>query len=275
MAMSTPFREAVVNYFRRGWMPTPLGPDSQGFPKRPIAGDWPNTDPTKEAVAALPWGRAIGIGVVLGPISSNLAVIDIDDVGMANATVRLFASAKLSAYLVSTVRKRLHVYLIEETPSPSRAMTVTWGGNRIKVELKARGTQVAAPPTPGYSIIDAGAPLPCPNIWSAWQSLALKLGIAPEPEANGGGNYPQPWQDHVKEGERNNSAYIEAHRLREAGIPLDQAREFMVLWTREHYDKAHINDYEVRRTVESAYRKGIPPSTKELWDEPGTPHFDI
>ena len=60
------------------------------------------------------------------------------------------------------------------------------------------------------------------------------------------------------EGERDKAAYIEAHKLREAGIPLDQAREIMRLRAEAYYQKDGLQVGEILRTVESAYRKGMP-----------------
>jgi len=239
--------DAVKAYAARGWLPIPLGLDAQGFPKRPLTPNWPNLD-LIEALS-LDWSTAKGLGIVLGPASNNLAVLDIDDQELAEAAFKLCTHTRC----VRTIRKRGHVYVIEDTPSGSTASTVNWYGRAIKVELKATGTQVAAPPTPGYEIVHDLPPKHVANIGVAWDGLAERLGIVMELQRAG---YPPPWQEHVPDGERNQSAFVEAHRLREAGLSYALALEHLRFRWETHYQQGGQDWAEIERAVKSAYKRG-------------------
>ena len=57
---------------------------------------------------------------------------------------------------------------------------------------------------------------------------------------------------------RNNTLYVEAHKLREAGMELDAAIDILTTRVRQSYqDGESINHNEIRQTVTSAYRKGV------------------
>jgi hypothetical protein len=203
------------------------------------------------------------MGHPLGPISGNLAVLDLDDVDLTNAVFALLVRGHVYTRLVFTARKRGHVYFIEETASRSTVQRVRFQGRDIKVELKAQGTQVAAPPTPGYILSLDREPLKVPSIRAAWDSIWPRVGV----ELLSGGataGYPKPWQDAVTQGERDQAAYIEGHKLREAGIPLGQALDLMRLRFEQAYDKAGMSWGEIERTIVSAYTKGT--SARPLWE---------
>lgn len=262
-------KQAVVDYFNLGWAATPLGLDSNGFPKRPIAQDWPRIPRTWDAIDALPWAQARGVGIVLGPVSNNLAAIDVDDVEMGETIYRLFLSRQRLTRIVRTIRKRLHVYIYETNPSTSKAFTVPWRERNVQIELKAQGTQVAAPPTPGYELLMDAPPMLCPNLLAAWTSLALHLNIKRPDYATGAGlptgNYPRPWNPQVPSGQRNKAAYVEAHKLREARIPLDEALAIMRVRVEHAYSPGEMTWGEMEQTIRSAYSKGIPPERTERW----------
>ena len=78
------------------------------------------------------------------------------------------------------------------------------------------------------------------------------------PELARFGNYPQPWQGKVEKGERNKSVYVEAHKLREAGLSYDVALEIMVARLQQHYEDGDMAWREAERTIQSAYRKPVP-----------------
>ena len=76
----TPLRRAAAAdyYEKRGCVCMPLQNDSNGYPKRPIVSDWTNIRAWMPDIDALPWWGAAGLGILLGPTSNNLAVLDID-----------------------------------------------------------------------------------------------------------------------------------------------------------------------------------------------------
>jgi len=262
--MSNPnLLKAALVVLERGWLAHPLGPDSGGLPKRPLTKAWTSLERNEETVRSLDWNSAIGMGLVLGEKSSGLVVLDIDDEEMFNVSLIAVGGVRAQRW-VRTVRKRGHLYFqCIEDPGPSSVKTVMWEGREVKVELKSNGTQVAAPPTPGYS-------LPYPHeppkkefdVQSAYQwwvdcmedTVPGRLGLALSDSAGAG--FPEPWQPTVAKEGRNNAAYIEAHKLREAGMALEQAIGVMQSRFDHDYEKGDITWGEVETTVRSAYRKG-------------------
>jgi hypothetical protein len=247
--------DAALEYYERGWFTIPLVRDKDGFPKKPISYGWSSLPNTLHSLRSLDWDHAVGIGVALGPVSGNLAVIDIDDVEMAGDVFARIVRSHAYCRMSWTVRKRLHVYCKEEQPSASRSFKVMYKGRECQVELKARGTQVAAPPTPGYVLACDKEPAPCTTVAGAWAGICKAAGIT---EIVSSGNFPRPWAKYVTKGDRDKSLYVEAHRLREAGMPIEQA--LSVLRTRlEGSYEAGLSWGEAERTIKSAYRDGPPP----------------
>lgn len=249
--MTAKFLSAALTLAERGWLAIPLAKDSQGFPKRPISDNWTHLALSKETIRALPWTTAVGIGIVLGPASGNLAVIDIDHPGLAEVIFPL-----LDTRSVRTIRGRGHLYVKEYLPSNSTRFTILWEGATVGIELKCAGTQVAAPPTPGYTLVNKSLPMLVNRIEEAWQSLAKQVpSLEIEQTTNGHTGYPPPWRQTVPTEERNKSAYVEAHRLREAGMPIALAIKYMSLRWREDYAQGDQEWPEIERTIQSAYSK--------------------
>ncbi|MBI2304034.1 MAG: bifunctional DNA primase/polymerase [Chloroflexi bacterium] len=255
----TDFYLAALSYFQSGYMTMPLTLDNQSLPKKPIVNDWTSLPRSLETIKALPWHGAKGIGIILGPTSHNLAAIDIDDTEMADRAIQLCPHTQI----VKTVRNHCHIYIHEQVPSRSTNLTVLWLGRHVKIELKAQGCQVAAPPTPGYSLISEKPPQKVETIEAAWEGLAYALGA----ETANMERYPSPWRPRVPVGERNKSAYIEAHMLRGSQMPLDMALEYMRIRWSADYDKDGEQWEEIKRTVESAYRKGIHSPLHEVYED--------
>jgi len=88
----------------------------------------------------------------------------------------------------------------------------------------------------------------------AWEALALRLGIQQATLPTNAG-YPQPWQPDVVAGDRNRALYIEAHRLREAKMPLEQALAVLQVRWERNYQSGGQSWQEAERTIRSAYRK--------------------
>tara|TARA_R100000306_G_scaffold59428_1_gene58450 strand:+ start:137 stop:985 length:849 start_codon:yes stop_codon:yes gene_type:complete len=263
--MKTSLREAAIRMFNdRAWLCIPLRKDTNGLAKVPMTQGWPNLEPSLSIVESLPWERADGLGIVLGEKSNNLAVLDVDDEELAQVIMlHCWNSLSTSPRLVRTARNRLHIYFEEmDGPSLSSKQVVKFDGRDVVVELKANGTQVAAPPTPRYKLLNhPEPPLPFFSIAMAWEfitdcltassdRLQLPTGLTPTRR------YPEPWQDVVPAGQRDDSAYIEAQQLREAKMSEEKALRVMhARWT-ESYEQQGFSWYEVQKTVRSAYKKG-------------------
>jgi len=266
--MAISFRDAATTMLiDRGWLCIPLRKDANGFAKIPISQGWPSLETSLQTVESLEWEKAEGLGIVLGEKSNNLAVLDVDDEALADA-IMLYCWDRLdtSPRMVRTARNRLHIYYQEVGyPSNSSKQIVKVDGRDVTVELKANGTQVAAPPTPRYRLANhPQEPAPTFSIAQSWELIVDCLNNSPfrdrlqlTVDSFTGKRYPEPWQEEVKGGERNESAYVEAHRLRETGMTLDQALKIMYARFREDYDQQGITWEEIKRTVESAYMKGV------------------
>ena len=266
--MTTSLRDAAIRMLEeRSWLCIPLRKDTNGFAKIPISQGWPSLEASLQTVESLEWDKAEGLGIVLGEKSNNLAVLDVDDEALADA-IMLYCWDRLdtSPRLVRTARNRLHVYYQEVGyPSGSSKQMVKVDGREVTVELKANGTQVAAPPTPRYKLVNhPQEPAPTFSIAQSWEFIVDCLNDSPfkdrlelTVDSFTGKRYPEPWQEVVKGGERNESAYVEAHRLRETGMLLDQALKLMYARFKEDYDQQGITWEEIKRTVESAYVKGV------------------
>lgn len=251
--------EAARDYFTRGWTTIPLTLDAEGRPKRPFSDGWQRTTLDWDVISALPWDRAIGIGVVLGTASSNLGCIDIDDVELANEVWRYLAGTTVEHYFVSTIRKRGHLYLLERIASPSTRFQIQYHDRTVTIELKGNGTQVAAPPTPGYALLGSAGPAYVHDgLKGAWGALAAVLGLQVTAESHSVSGYPRPWAQSVPDGERNNTLFIESCRLAEAGMPLASAVETMLARATVAYSGT-MPQNEIERTVRSAYRRATKP----------------
>src|SRR5690606_30398676 len=133
---------------------------------------------------------------------------------------------------------------------------------------KAKGTQVAAPPTPGYGFVSRSYQeiMRVQSLSAAWQAISYKLGIQQQAPATSG--YPRPWQPYVPAGQRNNALYVEACRLKEAGMPEQQALDIIAARL-NHYAQGGMSWREVERTVRSAYQRmsqpDRAPSQRRFW----------
>lgn len=245
------FRAAAESYREIGWTTIPLMLDSQGFPKRPFTEHWQET--TLADIEDLPWERARGIGVVLGRASGGLEVLDLDSPSFALMVRQELERTPPLPYWVETVRQRGHLYVVPKRSTEPRTMTVSWGEETFHVELKGQGQQVAAPPGPGYRRLSAAPPLDCETIAECWAQLAQRFAV------EGGSaqqtRYPRAWQQHVTAGDRNNALYVEACRLKDAGMPFPEALEVMLVRFGTAYDQGGLDTHEIRRTIQSAYRR--------------------
>jgi len=247
---------AAQENLARGWISLALGLDAAGKPKRPLVRAWSGLKPVQ--VLGQPWADARGLGLLLGAASGNLAALDVDDNEMGDAVAAIIIRGHVETRMVRTVSQNLHVLFREETPSMSTRRTVRWEGRDIGVEFKAVGTQVAAPPTPGYTLMLDHEPSLVPSLAAAWASISSKLGVDEAPAVGAGSaNYPLPWQANVPQGERNKAMYIEAHKLREAGMPEREAVAVLQARFDASYEQGDTGWRELEQTIRSAYRKGV------------------
>lgn len=251
--------DAARQYISRGWTPIALGLDTEGRPKRPIAEGWQSLRPNDERTRKQGWRNAVGIGILCGPASNNLAVIDIDDVELAAAVFAKLVRSHKPFRWCWTGRNRGHLYVREQEPSEGgKVWRGMWEGREVGGELRCKGQQVAAPPTPGYVLAQEQPPQAVENVRKAFDGICLAMGIVPI-EHTGSGNYPPAWQDTVRDGTRNDSLFVEACKLAAVRMPFERAVELLRLNVELHYDDGHqMSDREFAATVRSAYQKAWP-----------------
>lgn len=261
--------EAARAYIARGWVPIALGADGDGKPKRPLAKNWQELTCEGVEVRRQGWRSAIGIGVLCGRGSGNLAVLDIDDASLAAAIFSSLARSHARFRWVWTGRNNGHLYFREAEPSPATRFKVPWEGRQVTVEFRTTGNQVAAPPTPGYVLAREEEPTECKNIREAWNAIAHNFGLDVALPSGGRAGYPAPWEERVTEGQRNDSLFIEACRLAAARMPMEQAERIILARISLNYN-GHLSEREVRATIHSAYRKAWAKAralTEEFADE--------
>lgn len=258
--MSTVLIDAARAYIKRGWTPIALGPDAEGRPKRPLAGQWESLRPLDERTRKQGWRSAIGIGLLCGPNSNNLAVIDIDDVELAAAVFAKLARGHQPFRWVWTGRNRGHLYVREQEPSEGgQVWRGTWEGRAVGGELRCKGQQVAAPPSPGYVLAQEQEPQAVENVRVAFDAICLAMGIEPMGHGSVGANYPPAWQDTVRDGTRNDSLFVEACKLAAVRMPVERAVELLRANIERHYERGdQVADREFEATVRSAYQRAWP-----------------
>jgi len=261
------FKQSAIDYYNNyGWVCHPLGPDNNGLPKRPITKDWTNIEANIQVIESLNWDDASGIGLITGS-KSGIGVIDVDDKDLALLLPLLWEHYPL---MVSTARNRGHVYVHEtDGSSGSSKFFVTYRGRDVGIELKGNGTQVAMPPSPNYQWMlchkktdeHKSEPLKAFSLASAWEFIMdcinyeYKSDTITFKEPTHENTSPRTWASHVQEGARNDSAYVEAHRLKRSGMSEEQAIGIMVLRVDSAYAGA-MTEQEIIQTVKSAYKKG-------------------
>ena len=267
-------RDAAEVYRKKGWAAIPLENDANGYPKKPFTPNWQVQSPYAPPQSAETWARATGLGLVLGRVSNGLCAIDIDDVELAKLAFEVCPWTRT----VESVRHRAHLYFIEQTPSVSRRLTISYQGRDVCVELKSTGTQVAAPPTPGYTRRSGLTikPTVTPTLAAAWERVARLLGIPTSPATPTAPHIPA-WSPFVPKDHRNNTLYIEAHRLREAGLSLELALDHLRHRFETRYEVGEFTWEECERTIKSAYQKLTPErvdgrNTYQLWFGRDTPN---
>ena len=129
-------------------------------------------NPSIEELIAAGYGRHMTVGAFSTGIAGGVlaAVIDIDHPTLAD-----FVFPLLDTRAVRTIRKRGHIYVQEYLPSKSTTFDVLWEGKPVAIELKCAGAQVAAPPTPGYILVNKSLPMLVNRVEDVWQLLAKQI----------------------------------------------------------------------------------------------------
>lgn len=251
------FAEQAAIWAGQGWASHPLRMNEDGFAKVAITRDWQHIQP--EDSLRLDWSSAKGIGLIGGSNSCNLGFIDIDDQELSARSWAWLIRSHKNPLCVYTARQRLHVYVIEPKPSAYKSLDLRLEGRRIKVELRAQGSYVAAPPTQKYQWANPEWEPIYGCLIDVWNELKQGVGEIdwwPHDTAIASSGYPPVWQNSVAVGERNQAFFKEACQLKDAGIFHDEAWRLLQIRVQESYSPP-IPWRELQRTFESAYRRPL------------------
>jgi hypothetical protein len=166
--------DAAAVYGRRGIAVVPLALDEDGHAKVPANDFYPRFRP--DGNLHHDWAAAAGLGIVLGSPSGGLAVIDVDDSGLAEYLQRHLAALESPPLMSETPRPGLHVWCVEPTTSPPMDLEVNYQARRCLVQILGAACQAAAPPTSGYRWLNKHEPF-YGTAGAMWNRIAKELGL--------------------------------------------------------------------------------------------------
>jgi hypothetical protein len=173
LAIPTLAKAAQV-YGQRGITIVPLVPDEDGRPKVPQNKYYTQLQPADNLDHD--WAHASGLGIVLGRPSGHLALIDVDDAGLAGFLKRRLSDREAPPLMSETPRPGLHIWCVEPTTSVPVDLEVRHQNRRCLVQILGAACQAAAPPTHGYSWLNQGEPF-YGTAGSVWNRTAKELGL--------------------------------------------------------------------------------------------------
>jgi len=206
-------------------------------------------------------GAGFNIGIVCGQISGGLVVVDIDagtPRKAVNKARKIFGSDRLQHTFVVKTSKGVHVYWKVRQP------VSTTHFRDIGVDLQAEGAYVLAPP----SLHPSGTKYQCESLvnvaeWTEGDFMeelleGLQRAYGKKFDAE---SYRQPVDvarllKGVPKGERNVACIQLATWHRTKGKSKEETLKLMLEWNK--CNEEPLPEKEVRRTVESAYKKKEP-----------------
>lgn len=221
-----------------------------GFAKYPKMKGWQELTLQHPMLRKQGWPEAEGIGLLLGPVSKNLAVLDIDDQEFASAVFAKLVFSKKDFRWVHTAKNRGHLYIYERTPTEHKEVKkVRWEGREFSVELRCKGGLATIPPTPGYTLARDVPPQTFDSIAQVWAGIALAFGVEDlTPDYS-----HDAWLTEVPEGMRNETFFTEARKLAQTRMPIEMAMRHMMIRWEESYS-GRMDQKQAKDTVTSAYR---------------------
>jgi len=134
-------------YYDNGFSIIPLG--ANGNLKAPSIAEWKQYQEKRASKRTIQqWikdGSFVGIGIVAGKVSDNLAILDFDDENIPNEIgLKLDKMVDNGNWVVKT-GKGYHIYCRGTSPVKTRKAAI------VSMDLKAEGGYVAAPPSPHES----------------------------------------------------------------------------------------------------------------------------
>lgn len=221
-----------------------------GFAKYPKMKGWQELTLDHPMLRKQGWRDAEGVGLLLGPPSKNLAVLDIDDQQFADAVFARLVRGGQPFRWIHTAKKRGHLHIYEVTPTEHKeTKKVRWEGREFSVELRCKGGLATIPPTPGYTLARDVEPQTFPSISAVWLNIAKSFGVEDLTPAYS----HEAWLEDVPDGERNETFFTECRRLAESGMPIKMAARHMEIRWQESYE-GKMEQKQAKDTLTSAYR---------------------
>jgi hypothetical protein len=228
-------RDFVRTYYQLGLAPVPIAHGRPLAPWKPFI----DAFPSQEAVEALPWERADGVAVVLGhpaPGGSGYWwVLDVEAEHRPAAEAWLDANAPTwrESLVAQSQRGGLHLYCVSPGPEPPSTTRCAFG------DIKGKGSLIFAPPTKrfkagavgDYRWLSAPPELLHPVPGGPWNvpAMVTRVVVLSPAEVPGAGAAVSTNGYHpldvgavlqgVPRGERHDSLFRMAAKLRAAGVP--------------------------------------------------------
>ena len=206
--------EKAMEYLeQRKWSVIPMNDKTPLVKWKPYQEKLPSASDVRSWWVAHP---SADIGIVLGGVSGNLVVMDVDDNELAE---RLIKNGICEITTVVKTPRGLHVYL-RETDTVSRNSIKTILGP--KVDLKATGGCVVAPPSPGYLFLSEKSILVVPSAIEYAKELLTNVGES-LPDSNGPASPVNTFTlgQSIIEGQRNSTLFRLGSTLRDNGYSLE------------------------------------------------------
>jgi hypothetical protein len=170
-------RDAAERFADRGIAVCPLGLDDDDKPKRPLDDSYPRFSTTQNATHDWQHEDVLGIGIVLGRPSGLLAVLDVDDEGLAGYIERWLMKTEKPPLMCRTP-KGLHIYVTETRVSKPQDLVVRYQGRDCLLQILGGACVSAAPPTPGYRWLNPDCQPAYGDALRVWHDLSVKSPIA-------------------------------------------------------------------------------------------------
>ena len=244
--------DAALAYLAQGYSIIPCRPNN----KRPLI-RWEYFQKNRATAGQIQawwmqWPDA-NLAVITGVISA-ITVIDID----GGPGTLSFAKMQKQPSQLTRLIKTPHGWHLYYRYNPAFH---TGAGFLPGLDVRNDGGYVIAPPSTVGGIAYAVLRDIDPSLLDVVPEAFLSTTRKAEPDAQG---RPLPWSEQVAQHSRNDTLYREAHKLREAGIPEDQALELLLVRVQKRYEPNDFPMEEIKRTIHSAYQK---PTVRAIWEE--------
>ena len=250
-------------YYKHGFSIIPLG--ANGNLKAPSIPKWEQYQTKrasrKEIQNWLDSGLFVGIGIICGNVSGNLAVLDFDDAGIPDEIGIDLDKVMQNGNWVVKTGKGYHIYCRDLNTVKTRKAAI------VSMDLKADKGYIVSPPSKHengntYTFLNKKfGEIPIQEVNNLFSYIVQKIkdkrGIKPPRARLVKSDSMTPpcislMKRGVEKGRRNETAYTLAsyykHRMK---MPIDDVKALLFSWNNKN--KNPMNEDELNQTIESAY----------------------